>query len=78
MQSSGTIPALSGPNLDELQQLVVDISFVNNVYGGEVRGRNLTDRGRTATSVTMRRAITNRIGTRHPKRIALWGGGGPK
>ena len=42
------------------KQAVVDTSFVKNVCGKDVVGRNPTDRGRKATKVSM---LTNEVGT---------------
>ena len=47
-------------DLDKLQRLVVDTSFVKNVYGRDVLGRNPTDRGRKATKVSL---LTDGVGT---------------
>ena len=44
----------------QCERAIVDTSFVKNVGGQDVVGRNPTDRGRKATKVSM---LTNEIGT---------------
>ena len=53
-------PARRGRPRAEARVVVIDTSFVKNVHGRDVLGRNPTDRGRNATKVSM---LTDARGT---------------